>query len=81
MNDKKTSSDFLKEQIEVRKSESGLKDSDIYGRMGISKPNFYRNLNPGRDTNIGNLKRWRIGLGMSRTRFWKAVADFFDGEK
>lgn len=80
MNNKKTSSDFLKEQIEVRKNEVGLKDSDIYTRMGISKPNFYRNLSPGRDTSISNLKRWRIGLGLGKARFWKAVADFFDGE-
>jgi len=63
---------------EFERSGAGTKTDIIDNIEGMTKQNFYDYLKPHRDIGASKLRRFRIGLGLSRKDFWKRVMHFFD---
>lgn len=55
--------------------------ADIYKNMkDMSKANFYGYMDPNRVSSPTVFSRFRKGLGLTRTSFWRKVMDFYDPE-
>jgi hypothetical protein len=62
----------------VLKLKPDLSFADVYRSMEMNKQNAHDQIRVTNEVQPAGWARWRKGLGISRTLFWKEAADFYD---